>query len=133
MRKFILISALVLASVSAQAGESRSLSLAGIPTAASEAQKPIAQVSVRLAQAATTASDAAPVQVPAPAPVQAQAPAPVQTQAPAATTTTTTTTTTTATKPAATTETKKKTVKKVRRESDEAKARRIAAKYGVYW
>jgi hypothetical protein len=24
-------------------------------------------------------------------------------------------------------------VKKVRRESDEAKARRIAARYGVYW
>jgi hypothetical protein len=141
MRKFILISALLLASASAQAGENRSLS--GIPTATfemtkpivAEAPKPIAQVAVRLAQAATTANDAAPVQVqapaaPAPAPVQAQAP--VQTTAPAATTTTTAATTTpTETK---TTETKpSKTAKKVRRESNEAKARRIAARYGVYW
>lgn len=137
MRKFILISALILTSVSAQAGDTRSLSLAGIPTAttAKEAPKPIAQVSVQLAQAATTANDAAPVQVPAAAPVQAQAPAPAQTAAPAATTTATTattTTTTTETKPATATETKK-TAKKVRRESDEAKARRIAARYGVYW
>lgn len=136
MRKFILISALLLTSVSAQAGDTRSLSLAGIPTAttAVEAPKPIAQVSVQLAQAATTANDAAPVQVPAAAaaPVQAQAPAPAPTAAPAATTTTTTATTTTETKPASTTETKK-TAKKVRRESDEAKARRIAARYGVYW
>jgi flagellar capping protein FliD len=139
MRKFILISALLLASASAQAGDSRSLSLAGLPTATpevtrpivAEAPKPIAQVAVRLAQAATTANDAAPVQVQAPAaPVQAQAP--VQTTAPAATSTTTTaTTTTTETK---TTETKpSKTVKKVRHESNEAKARRIAARYGVYW
>jgi len=139
MRKFILISALLLASASAQAGENRSLSLAGIPTApevtkpiVAEATKPIAQVAVRLAQAATTANDAAPVQVqapaaPAPAPVQAQAP--VQTTAPAATTTTTTATTKTTT-----TETKpSKSVKKAHRESDYAKARRIAARYGVYW
>jgi hypothetical protein len=143
MRKFILISALLLASASAQAGENRSLSLAGIPTVTAEvtkpivveAPKPIAQVAVRLAQAATTANDAAPVQVqapaaPAPATVLAQAPA--QTAAPAATSTTTTaTTTTTETK---TTETKpSKSAKKVRRESNEAKARRIAARYGVYW
>src|SRR5262245_66303183 len=95
MRKFILISALLLVSASAQAGDSRSLSLAGLPTAApevtkpivAEAQRPIAQVAVRLAQAATTANDAAPAQVQAPAPVQAQAP--VQTTAPAGTTTTT--------------------------------------------
>src|SRR5262245_46104813 len=144
MRKFILISALLLASASAQAGENRSLSLAGIPTApevtkpiVAEAPKPIAQVAVRLAQAATTANDAAPVQVqapaaPAPAPAPVQAQAPVQTTAPAATTTTTTATTT-ETK-TATTETKpSKTAKKVRRESNEAKARRIAARYGVYW
>jgi hypothetical protein len=139
MRKFILISALLLASASAQAGENRSLSMAGIPTApevtkpiVAEAPKPIAQVAVRLAQAATTANDAAPVQVqapaaPAPAPVQAQAP--VQATAPAATTTTTTTPTETKT-----TETKpSKSAKKVRRESNEAEARRIAARYGVYW
>lgn len=140
MRKLILASALLLASVSAQAGDTRSLSLAGIPTAtaATEAPKPIAQVSVQLAQAATTANDAAPVQIPAPpAPVQAQAPAPVQTTAPAATTTTAApaaaTPTATETKTATTTESKPKTARKVRRETDEGKARRIAARYGVYW
>jgi len=113
MRKFILISALLAASTSfALAGESRSLSLAS--TAVTEPAKPIAQVSMQLAQAAT-------------APTETAAPAP----APATTTTATTTepkadTRTTETKPA-------KTAKKVRREGDEAKARRIAAKYGVYW
>src|SRR4030095_11914540 len=123
MRKFILISALLLASASAQAGESRSLSLAGLPTATPAVTKPIAQVAVGPARAATTANDAAPVQVqtaaaPAPATVLAQAPA--QTTAPAATTTTTAATTTpTETK---TTETKpSKSAKKVRRESNEAK------------
>ena len=152
MRKFILISALLLTSVSAQAGETRSLSLAGIPTVtttaastgtvAAEAPRPISEVSVRLAQAATSVNDAAPVQVQAPAapaapaPVQTQAAAPVQTTAPAATTTTTATTaaattTTTESKPATTT--KSKSASKPRRESDEQKARRIAAKYGVYW
>src|SRR5262249_54456885 len=138
MRKLILISALLLASASAQAGETRSLSLAGIPTVsttaasagtvAAEAPKPIAQVSVRLAQAATTAKAAAPAQVRAPAtppapPAQAAAPA-------AATTTTTAAATTTETKPATTT--KSKSASKPRRESNEQKARRIAAKYGVY-
>jgi len=138
MRKLFLISALLLASASAQAGESRSLSLAGLPVATvsaetpkvlAEAPKPITQVSVRLAQAATTASDAAPVQVQAPAAAPVQAPAPVaaQTAAPAPTTTATAT----EAKPA-TTETKKP-VKKARHESDESKARRIAARYGVYW
>lgn len=141
MRKLILISALLLASVSAQAGETRSLSLAGIPTAtttavanggtATEAPKPIAQVSAQLAQAATSANDAAPIQVQAPAPVQAQTPAATPTTtAPAATTTTATTT---ETKPTTATTETSKTVKKARRESDEAKARRIAARYGVYW
>ena len=40
MRKFILISALLLTSVSAQAGDTRSLSLAGIPTATTAAEAP---------------------------------------------------------------------------------------------
>lgn len=139
MRKLILISTLLLASVSAQAGETRSLSLAGVPTvtttavvngtATPESPKPIAEVSARLAQAATTASDAAPIQVQAPAAAPAQAPAATQA------TTTATTATSIESKPAATTaETKPaKSVKKVRRESDEHKARRIAARYGVYW
>jgi hypothetical protein len=125
MRKLILISALLAVSTAfAQAGESRSLSLAGV--AVTEPAKPIAQVSVQLAQAATAPAETT-------APVKAQAPAPAQTQAPAATTTTATTTET-KTFDTKTTETKPaKPVKKVRRESDERKARRIAAKYGVYW
>ena len=151
MRKFIIISALLLASASAQAGETRSLSLAGLPTVNTtaaatgagvgfEVSKPIAQVSTRLAQAATTASDAAPVTVappapPAAAPVAQAAPATTTTTAPAATTTTTSaaTTTTSTTTSATTTESKPKSTKKARRETDEHKARRIAAKYGVYW
>ena len=126
MRKLILISAVLLISVSAQAGESRSLSLTGM--AITEPAKPIAEVSMQLAQAATAPVETA-------APVQAQAPAPAQTQAPVATTTTATPATTDETKLAAkTTETKPaKSVKKVARESDEHKARRIAARYGVYW
>lgn len=115
MRKLILISALLLASAaSVQAGETRSLSLGGVN--ATEPAKPITQVSMQLAQAAT---------------------APAETTAPAATTTTEPKaepkaelkpeeTKTTETKPA-------KPVKKVRRESNEQKARRIAARYGVYW
>ena len=126
MRKLILISALLLASASAQAGESRGLSLAGVAMA--EPAKPIAQVSMQLAQAATAPAETT-------APVQAQAPA--QTQAPAATTTTATTTepkSETKTTETKTTESKPaKSAKTVRRETDEHKARRIAAKYGVYW
>jgi len=111
MRKLILISAMLLATAaSAQAGDSRGLSLAS-----SEPAKPIAEVSTQLAQAAT---------------------APAETSAPAQPTAAT------ATEPKSelkaseikATETKRaKPVKKVRRETDEQKARRIAAKYGVYW
>jgi hypothetical protein len=110
MRKLILISALLLATaVSVQAGETRSLSLSG--TAITEPAKPITQVSMQLAQAAT-------------APTETTAPTPAATAEPKA-----------EPRPEAkTTETKPaKPVKKVRRESDERKARRIAAKYGVYW
>ena len=108
MRKLILISALLLATAaSAQAGETRSLSLAGV----NEPAKPIGQVSMQLAQAAT-----APTETTAPAPAAtAELKSELKPE-----------TKTTETKPA-------KPVKKVRRESDEQKARRIAAKYGVYW
>jgi hypothetical protein len=125
MRKLILISALLLASASAQAGDSRSLSLTGV--AVTQPASPITEVSMQLAQAAAPVETAAPV--------QAQAPAPAETQTPADTTTTATPAATDETKPTAkTTETRPaKPVKKVARESDEHKARRIAAKYGVYW
>lgn len=119
MRKLILISALLLTSVSAQAGEYRSLSLTGM--AVTPPANPITQVSMQLAQAAAPVETAAPVQA-----------APATAETPAATTTTATPD---EAKPAAkTTEAKPaKPVKKVARESDEHKARRIAAKYGVYW
>jgi hypothetical protein len=87
MRKLILISALLLVSVSAQASQSRNLILA---------------------------SNEEPKAVEAAKPAEAKSKAEATTEA---------------AKPA-------KPAKKVqakRRESDEAKARRIAAKYGVYW
>lgn len=92
MRKLILISALVLASVSAQAGESRGLVLA-------------ANDEVKVAEAAM--------------PQQA-----------------TTTASADAAKPQASNTQSAKSSKKTqtrRHETDEQKARRIAAKYGVYW
>jgi outer membrane biosynthesis protein TonB len=109
MRKFILISALLLASAaSVQAGETRSLSLAGV----NEPAKPIGQVSMQLAQAATAPTETtAPAQTPATAEPKAELKPETKT---------------TETKPA-------KPVKKVRRETNEQKARRIAARYGVYW
>jgi hypothetical protein len=122
MRKFILITALLLASASAQAGESRSLTLAS-----SEQPKPIEQVATKLAEQSTVQPTEAPAQA-----TTTQAPA--QTAAPMVTTTETA-------KPAATADTTStakpaKPAKKTharRWEGDEAKARRIAARYGVYW
>jgi cell division septation protein DedD len=149
MRKLLLTTAIVLLTSSAFAGGSRGLSVPQ-PT---EPQKPFRQAEVTILpapgeQPAATSTQAvpqtmedklkaagelkadgtpatppvatpAPVQ-PAPAPVQAQpAPAPAQTQ-------TTTVQAQPAQKPA-----KKRVVRK--RESDERKARRIAARFGIYW
>jgi hypothetical protein len=89
MRKLFLISALVLASASVQAGQSRGLVLAANDTpAVTDTAKPDA-----------------------PKPETAAAPEAAQPQA---------------SKPA-------KKVQAKRHESDEAKARRIAAKYGISW
>jgi hypothetical protein len=101
MRKLVLITALLLASASAHAGQSRDLILAANDTPA----------------ATDTAAAPAPAVAPAPA-------------APAATTD--------APKPQADAEPAKPVTKPAkhsagRHESDEAKARRIAARYGVYW
>jgi hypothetical protein len=91
MRKLILISALLLASVSAQAGESRNLTLAANEEPkAIETVKPAEPAKVEETKTDTTAPKA-----------QASKPA-------------------------------KKTHAR-RHEGDEAKARRIAARYGVYW
>jgi hypothetical protein len=141
MRKLILITVLMLASASAFAGETRSLTLASNDVLAAPSQPTVdrasvSKVAVRLAQAAAPAtiqSDAAPTlpqTTTTTTATQAPAPAPVQTAAPVSTTepaTTTTTTTTADTKPA------KTATKTTRRESDEQKARRIAARYGVHW
>jgi hypothetical protein len=90
MRKLILISALLLASASAQAGQGRGLVLAAndTPAAPTEVAKPDT-----------------------PKPETATAPETAPSQA---------------AKPA-------KKVQAKRHESDEAKARRIAAKYGISW
>ena len=90
MRKFILISAFALASVAAQAGESRNLVLA-----ANDAP----------AAAATTAS----------AEAQPAAAAAAETARPRAS------------------RKQASRSKRTPRDTDEQKARRIAAKYGVYW
>ncbi|WP_426440525.1 hypothetical protein [Bradyrhizobium genosp. P] len=128
MRKLFLISAFVLASATAHAGQSRSLVLAAndtpAPVQAVGTARPADPEPQAQAQPAPVQAQPAPVQ-PAEAqpqvqPAQAQA-APVEPQA-------------------APVETPKhqasKPVKKahVRHyEGDEAKARRIAARYGVYW
>ena len=124
MRKLFLISAFVLVSATAQAGQSRSLVLAAndtpAPVQAVETAKPAdpaPQVQAQPAPAQAQPAQAEPAQA---QPAQAQA-APVQPQAAQA-------------------ETPKhqasKPVKKAHAhhyEGDEAKARRIAARYGVYW
>jgi hypothetical protein len=149
MRKLLLTTAIVLLTSSAFAGGSRGLS-APQPT---ESQKPFRQAEVTILpapgeQPAETSTQAAPQTMedklkaagelkpdgtpatqpvatpapaqPAPIPVQAQpAPAPAQTR-------TTTVQAQPAQKPA-----KKRVVRK--RESDEQKARRIAARFGIYW
>ena len=102
MRKLILITALLLASASAHAGQSRDLILAANDTPA----------------ATDTAPAAAPLAPAAPAPAATtDTPKPQADAAPA--------------KPAAA-----KAVKRASGhsyQSDEAKARSIAARYGVYW
>jgi hypothetical protein len=105
MRKLILISALLLASASAQAGQPRSLIVASN-------DQPQATEKIDTVR---PAPEAAPVEAPkadaAKPEVKPEAAAP-ETAKP---------------EPA-------KPVKKAKRhESDEAKARRIAARYGVYW
>ena len=98
MRNFILISALLLVSVSAQAGQPRSLILASNeePKAVETAKPEAKPVEAKPAEAKTESKVEATTEAAKPA------------------------------KPA-------KKVQAKRHEGDEAKARRIAAKYGVYW
>jgi len=117
MRKLVLISAFVLAAASVQAVEARELILAAsdsssvaapATTAAAPAAAPAAATAAPAAPAAS--AQAAPTQATPPATVSAPQPSRVQksqaqVQAPVLT----------------------------RRQIDEQKARRIAARYGVYW
>ncbi|VIO68556.1 hypothetical protein CI1B_21780 [Bradyrhizobium ivorense] len=108
MRKLVLMSAFVLASVvTAEAGQSRSLVLAAHDTPA-----PAAETAPAANPQAVQAQQVEAPQVQAPQ-VQPQAASAEQPKQQAA-------------KPA------KRSYAR-RRESDEAKARRIAARYGVYW
>lgn len=117
MRKLILISAFVLAAASVQAVEARELILAASDSSAVAAPATPAATPAAAPAAATTAP-AAPAATAQAAPTQASQPATAsrpqpsrlqksqaQAQAPVLT----------------------------RRQSDELKARRIAARYGVYW
>ena len=112
MRKLMLITVLMLASASAFAGQTRSLTLASSEPLVTSVSQPIvdraavAKVSVKLAAAA--------------APIQSDA-------AETLPQTTTQPATTADTKPA------KPATKTTHRESYAHKARRMAAKYGVYW
>ena len=104
MRKLILISAFLLVSVSAQAGESRSLAANDEPAAATTTQP------------AEVQPEAAKADVKAEAKPEASKPE--------------------ASKPETSKTHASRPAKKVRvrgYEGDEAKARRIAARYGVYW
>ncbi|HZC96835.1 MAG TPA: hypothetical protein VE267_12030 [Bradyrhizobium sp.] len=107
MRKLILISAFVLASVSAQAGESRSLILAAndAPAATAETAKPAeAQTEAAKSEAGKSEATTADVKADIAKPEAAQKHA-----------------------------SRSKRVHARHYEGDEAKARRIAARYGVYW
>jgi hypothetical protein len=104
MRKLALITALLLASAAAHAGEGRGLMLAANDTpAATDTAAPLPPA----APAVTTDAPAATTDAPKP---QADA---------------------TPAKPASTKSGKRASAG--RHESDETKARRIAARYGVYW
>ena len=77
MRKFILITAMVLASATAQAGGSRSLTLASNdPPAAAEPAKPVEQKAVEQKPAETPKAAEAPAYVARPAVVGAATEAP---------------------------------------------------------
>jgi hypothetical protein len=115
MRKFILIAATLLVSVSAHAGQSRGLiEVASSETVQQAEPAPSPTVAEQLKTKApkpqATATEAKSTDV---KPVEAKSTEETPTEA----------------KPA----TKRVAQQKVRRESDEHKARRIAARYGVYW
>ena len=113
MRKLILISAFVLAAASVQAVEARELILA-----ASDSSAAAAPATPAAAPAAATSAPAAPAATAPAAPTQASQPATVSRPQPSR-----------VQKPQSQVQAPVLT----RRQIDEQKARRIAARYGVYW
>jgi len=107
MRRFILISALLLASAAAQAGQPRGLILASNDEPKSERIEAIKPDEVKPDASATVAPTPV-ASTPAPATAKQEAPKSV------------------ASRPA-------KKIHATSYESDEAKARRIAARYGISW
>lgn len=121
MRKLILISAFVLAAASVQAVEARELILAASdPSAAVAPTTPVAAPAPApaAASAAATTAPAAPAATAQAAPTQASQPATVSRLQPSR-----------VQKP----QTQVQAPVLTRRQVDEQKARRIAARYGVYW
>lgn len=118
MRKFILIAAMMLASATAQAGGSRSLTLASNdPPAVAEPAKPVEPKAVEQKPAETPKAGDAPAYVARPAPLGTTTTAPETTKP----VTEKTTRTTSAEKP------------KRKRESTEARVIRELHRHGIYW
>ena len=117
MRTFILVTAMVLASAAAQAGGSRSLTLASNdPPAVAEPAKPVEQKAVEQKPAETPKAVEAPTYVARPAPVG-------------------TATATPETKPVAEKTARTTSAEKPRRkrESTEARVIRELHRHGIYW
>jgi hypothetical protein len=126
MRKFILITAMVLASATAQAGGSRSLTLASSePPIAAEQPKTAEQRAVEQKPAETPKAVEAPAAGEAPTYVARPAPVGTATEVPRAETT----------NPVAekATRTSKVAKPKRRRESTEARVIRELHRHGIYW
>lgn len=118
MRKFILITAMLLASASAQAGGSRSLTLASNdPPTVAEPAKPVEQKAVEQKPAETPKAVEAPAYVARPAPVGTATAAPETT------------------KPVAEKSTRTTSAEKPRRkrESTEARVIRELHRHGIFW
>jgi len=126
MRKFILITAMVLASATAQAGPMRSLTLASNDQpAAAEPAKPVEQKALEQKPAETPKAVEAPAASEAPAYVARPAAVGTATKAPNAETT----------KPVAEKASRTSSAEKPkrRRESTEARVIRELNRHGIYW
>jgi hypothetical protein len=122
MRKFILITAMVLASATAQAGQSRSLTVASNDETATVAQ-PAASEATKSSEVKSV--EVKPAETPAPADAAKPADAPKYVERPAAVDT--------ATAPEKTTQVTKADKPKHRHESTEARVIYELHRHGIYW